>query len=145
MPDSCTGSTRTARCSSTALARCTFRRRRVPSHRGCAFVPAVASRVARVRGGELHSSALKLLAAVLDEANCEELLAAARFKSKREVELLLAQRRPQSDVPSVIRKLPQRELVPEPVAGSLQTELLAAAESRPSQTALGGESEAAQR
>src|SRR5690349_23009871 len=37
--------------------------------------------------GELHLSALKLLGPVLDDANCDELLAAARFKSKRELEL----------------------------------------------------------
>jgi len=41
--------------------------------------------------GELHLSALKLLAPVLDAGNCDELLTAARFKSKREVELLLAE------------------------------------------------------
>ena len=36
--------------------------------------------------GELHLSALKLLAPVLDAANCDELLAAARCKSKRELD-----------------------------------------------------------
>ena len=59
--------------------------------------------------GELHLSALKLLAPELDEANCDELLAAVRFMSKREIELLLAQRRELPDVPSVIRKLPRAE------------------------------------
>ena len=54
--------------------------------------------------GELHLSALKLLAPVLDAANCDELLTAARFKSKRELEQLLSQRRPLPDVPSMIRK-----------------------------------------
>ena len=73
--------------------------------------------------GELHLSALKLLAPVLDMANCDELLTAARFKSKREVELLLAQRRPRPDVPSVIRKLPQSPLALEAAGGSSQTEL----------------------
>ena len=43
--------------------------------------------------GEPHLTALKLLAPVLDEANCDELLAAARFKSKQQIELLLARRR----------------------------------------------------
>jgi hypothetical protein len=58
--------------------------------------------------GELHLSALKLLAPVLSAENCEELLRAARFKSKRQVELMLAQRFPRADVPSVIRKLPAK-------------------------------------
>ena len=75
--------------------------------------------------GELHLSALKLLAPVLDAANCDELLSAARFKSKREVEMLLAQRRPLPDVPSVIRKLPQPALAA--AGGSSQAELMGAA------------------
>ena len=77
--------------------------------------------------GELHLSALKLLGPVLDDANCDELLAAARFKSKRELELLVAQRRPQPDVPSVIRKLPQSASSDDAVTGPRsQTDLLTA-------------------
>jgi hypothetical protein len=72
--------------------------------------------------GELHLSAVKLLAPVLTEDNYEYLLSAARFKSKRDVEGLLAQHSPQSDVPNVIRKLPQQVLGPERVAQA-QTEL----------------------
>src|SRR5262245_29779935 len=75
--------------------------------------------------GELHLSALKLLAPVLDDANCDELLAAARWKSKRQVELLLAQRRELPDVPSVVRKLPQPPAAPKAAGDSAQTELLA--------------------
>jgi 5-methylcytosine-specific restriction endonuclease McrA len=66
--------------------------------------------------GELHLSAIKLLAPVLTADNAEELLSVARFKSKRELELQLAQRFQQPDVSNVIRKLPQPRLVPEPVA-----------------------------
>src|SRR5262245_195372 len=40
--------------------------------------------------GELHLSGLKLLAPVLDDTNCAELLAAAKHKTKRDIELLLA-------------------------------------------------------
>jgi hypothetical protein len=58
--------------------------------------------------GELHLSAVKLLAPFLTQDNCERLLCTARLKSKREVELLLAQFAPQPDVPNVIRKLPQQ-------------------------------------
>ena len=74
--------------------------------------------------GELHLSALKLLAPLLDETNCEELLSAARFKSKRDVELLLAKRREKPDVPNVIRKLPQPGLAPEPAGEPAQPSLL---------------------
>ncbi len=78
--------------------------------------------------GELHLSALKLLAPVLDDANCEELLTAARCKSKREVELLLARRREQPDVPSVLRRLPlPARATSAQSVDSAQTELLAAA------------------
>jgi hypothetical protein len=80
--------------------------------------------------GELHLAALKLLAPVLDEANCEKLLAAARFKSKREVEMLVAKLRKQPDVPSLIRKLPQRELVPELAGDPAQPLLLTSTPSR---------------
>ena len=72
--------------------------------------------------GELHLSALKLLAPVLDDDNCERLLAAARFKSKREVELLLAHRRAKPDVPTAIRKLPQPSVASKPAEA--QTTLL---------------------
>jgi hypothetical protein len=51
---------------------------------------------------------VKLLAPVLSADNCEQLLRAARFKSKRQVELMLAQRFPRADVPSVIRELPTK-------------------------------------
>jgi hypothetical protein len=51
------------------------------------------------------------------------LLPAARFKSKREVEQLLAHHRAQPDVPTAIRKLPQPSLAPKP-ADDAQTLLL---------------------
>ena len=77
--------------------------------------------------GELHLSALKLLAPLLDTTNCDELLTAARFKSKREVEQLVAERRESPDVPSMIRKLPRPALALEAHGNSSQTELLTAA------------------
>ena len=85
--------------------------------------------------GELHLSAIKLLAPVLDESNCEELLTAARYKSKREVEVLLAKRREQPDVPNVIRKLPQPVLVTERAEDPAQTSLLTMVASTPSTNA----------
>ena len=81
--------------------------------------PVVLGMLAR---GELHLSAVKLLAPVLTADNCEELLQAARFKSKRQVEIVLAQRFPKADVPSVIRKLPAKPstaVLPAAVSGAL--------------------------
>jgi len=57
--------------------------------------------------GELHLSALKLLAPALTPHNANELLEASRFKSKRDLEVLLAARLEKPDVPSTLRKLPQ--------------------------------------
>jgi hypothetical protein len=55
---------------------------------------------------ELHLSAIKLLAPHLTQANHAELLGRARCRSKREVELIVAELAPKPDVPSVLRKLP---------------------------------------
>src|ERR687897_2657830 len=60
----------------------------------------------RLCDGSLHLTAVSLLAPHLTAANHVEVLDAARHKSKRDVELLVAQLRPQPDVPSVVRKLP---------------------------------------
>ncbi len=61
-----------------------------------------------VRDGVLHLSSIVLLAPHMKEESPEELLAAARHRSKREVEQLLADRRPKPSVPSSIRRLPVR-------------------------------------
>jgi hypothetical protein len=93
---------------------------RIRAARLCREFPVVLGMLAR---GELHLSAVKLLAPVLTADNCDELLKAARFKSKRQVELVLAQWFPKPDVPDVIRKLPAKpsSAVPAaPVPGALQ-------------------------
>ena len=74
--------------------------------------------------GELHLSAIKLLAPILTDANADELLAQARHRSKRQLELLLAQRFEKPDVSTSIRALPGRrptgERVPERAAEPAQ-------------------------
>lgn len=57
--------------------------------------------------GDVHLSAVGLLAPCLNEANHLELLTAARHKTKREVERLVAELRPRPTVPDAIRKLPE--------------------------------------
>ena len=60
--------------------------------------------------GELHMSALKVLAPVLTPEN-QGLLEQARFKSKQEVLQLRARHFPQADEPTSIRRLPSRTTV----------------------------------
>ena len=56
--------------------------------------------------GELTLASVKLLAPHLTPDNHRDVLARARHKGKREVELIVAALHPRPDVPSVIRKLP---------------------------------------
>ena len=66
--------------------------------------------------GWLHLSGIAKLAPHLTEANREALLARAAHKSKREIEELVTEFAPRPDVPTVIRKLPDRpkEIGPAP-------------------------------
>ena len=56
--------------------------------------------------GELHLTAIKLLGPHLTPGNHVQVLERARFKGKREIELIVAELAPKPDVPSVVRKLP---------------------------------------
>jgi hypothetical protein len=76
---------------------------RIEAARAVRRFPAILDRLA---GGELHLTAISLLAPLLATTNHIEVLDAARHKSKREVEQLVARLRPQRDVPAAIRKLP---------------------------------------
>lgn len=61
--------------------------------------------------GAVHLTALRLLGPHLTAENSKELLDAARHKSKREIEQLIARLRPRPDVPTVVRKLPGATLI----------------------------------
>ena len=56
--------------------------------------------------GTINLTTIGLLAPCLTEDNVEDLLAAARHKSKREIERLVSSMRPLPPVPSTLRKLP---------------------------------------
>ena len=56
--------------------------------------------------GALHLTAISLLSPHLTEGNHNSVLAAARHKSKRELEEMVAALRPQPAVPSSVRRLP---------------------------------------
>jgi 5-methylcytosine-specific restriction endonuclease McrA len=56
--------------------------------------------------GSVTVTNARMLAPHMTETNCEDLLAAARHRSKREVEEIVARLRPQPDVRSTVRRLP---------------------------------------
>ena len=61
-----------------------------------------------LRSGALTQTTARLLAPHLDTHDCADLLAAACGRSKRQVEELIARRRPRPDVSPSIRKVPVR-------------------------------------
>lgn len=76
---------------------------RIEAARAVRRFPVVLGRLA---SGDLTLTAVCLLAPVLTDDNLLELLGAARHKSKREVEQLVARTRPQPAAASSVRKLP---------------------------------------
>jgi hypothetical protein len=56
--------------------------------------------------GDITLTTITLLAAELTDENCDQLIDAARHKSKRDVERLVASLHPQPDIPPLIRKVP---------------------------------------
>jgi hypothetical protein len=62
--------------------------------------------------GRLHLSGIAKLAPVLTPENRDALLARAVYKSKREILEIVAEAAPRPDVPSVMRKLPERAALP---------------------------------
>ncbi len=61
-----------------------------------------------VERGDLHLTAIHLLARHLTEENCSDVLRRAAHKSSREIERLVAALAPQPDVASWVRSLPRR-------------------------------------
>jgi 5-methylcytosine-specific restriction endonuclease McrA len=60
-----------------------------------------------VERGEVHLSSLKILGPHLDDANLDELLGAAKWKTKMEVRELIARRYPRPDAPTIEREIAQ--------------------------------------
>ena len=67
--------------------------------------------------GQIHLSAVRLLAPHLTEANHQSLLREASHKSKRQVEQIVARVLPRPDVAASVRKLPSRT-VPDPMVSA---------------------------
>src|SRR4051812_12326807 len=90
------------------------------------FVARAARRLPQILGalgsGRVHLAGLRLLVPHLTEENCDQVLAEAAGKSKREIEELVARLAPQPSVPDVIRKLPARAAaLPLPEAAAART------------------------
>ncbi len=66
----------------------------------------------RIRKGEIHLAGVILLAPLLTPQNHVELLDLAHHKSRRAIEVLLANRAPKPDVPARVRKLPEPSPAP---------------------------------
>jgi hypothetical protein len=73
----------------------------------------------RLDAGDVTLTAVRRLVPVLTFENVEQLLAAARRKSKREVEHLVAAVRPSADVATVVRRVPAPPQSPVPPARPL--------------------------
>jgi hypothetical protein len=81
--------------------------KRITATRAATRFPVVFETVA---SGALHLAGLCALLPHLTDANHVELLSAARGMSKRSIEKLLADRFPRPDVPTTLRKLPERRV-----------------------------------
>src|SRR5687767_5590030 len=79
--------------------------------------------VLHLEDGSVTVTNARMLAPHMTEANCEELLAAARHRSKREMEEIVARLRPQADVRSTVWRLPSPPIgqkpLPAPPAASV--------------------------
>ena len=78
---------------------------RIEAARAARRFPVILKRLAE---GTINLTAIGLMAPHLTPANHLELLDAARHKSKRDIEELVARLRPRPDVPAAVRRLPQR-------------------------------------
>jgi hypothetical protein len=74
--------------------------------------------------GRLHLSGIGKLAPVLTSENRDALLARAVYKTKRQIEEIVAELAPRPDVPSVVRKLPEKSRPSVPLPLSAEVEIL---------------------
>jgi hypothetical protein len=89
---------------------------RIESARAARRCPALLD---ALEDGALTLTAIRLLAPHLTADNCNPLIAAARHKTKREVEVLVATLNPRPAVPTVIQKLPETPPVTAPASEPL--------------------------
>ena len=106
---------------------------------GAAYKRIQAARVARrhpelleaVRRGDLHLTAVGLLAPKLTRENCVDLIEAARHRSAEEVKQLLADREPRPAPPTSMRRIPVPPAALPPAAAPAELPRSPAAPTRP--------------
>jgi hypothetical protein len=86
--------------------------RRIESARATRKAPVV---LEMLRDGRLSLATTALIGPKLTPENADRLLKEVAFRSKREVELILAKRNPKPPLPSVLRKLPEPKAATAPV------------------------------
>src|SRR5881396_3821106 len=77
--------------------------KRIQAARAARRFPAI---FAAVADGRLHLTALSLLVPHLTETNADDLLAAAAHKTKSDIDQLLAQRFPRTELLPLVRAIP---------------------------------------
>jgi hypothetical protein len=87
---------------------------RIEAARACRRFPLSLELLA---SGSLTLTSVRLLAKHLTEENHQSVLLKARDRSRREIEVLVAELSPRPDVPSTVRKLPGRTTTPPPSPG----------------------------
>ena len=87
---------------------------RIEAARACRRFPLILDLLA---SGSLTLASVRLLAKHLTPENHQSVLAKARDRSRREIEVLVAELAPRPDVPSTVRRLPCRTTTPPPSAG----------------------------
>src|SRR5258705_6433435 len=79
--------------------------KRIQAARAARQFPAI---LEALRRGDLHLTAVGLLAPKLTKDNCTELVKAARYHSADEIRRLLADREPKPAVPASVRRIPSQ-------------------------------------
>jgi hypothetical protein len=94
---------------------------RIEVARACRKLPQILTRLA---SGEVNLTTVRVLADHLTPENCEDVLARAAGKRRREIDVLVAGLNPQRDAPTLIRRIPipetsvTRDVVPSTPAAS---------------------------
>ncbi len=91
---------------------------RIEAARACRRFPLILELLA---SGSLTLTSVRLLGKHLTEENHQSVLAKARDKSRREIDVLIAELAPRPDIPSTVRKLPPAIPVPSVGPGPAMT------------------------
>jgi len=118
---------------------------RIEAARACRRFPLILELLA---SGSLTLTSVRLLAKHLTEENHQSVLAKAEDRSRREIEVLIAELAPRADIPSTVRRLPTARPSPSTEASAAMTNMPSTAGTAPvpsptAATAIGPSSSAA--